>query len=172
MAHCRFYRRDLLGPRQERRLKDTRCTLPARSLGLPHPLLSAFFFFSETVVLQTSNSLTSPFSKRVHLYWWQCCGVAQHCDSHTVSDYRDLMGSKAKRRRKVWSWLQRIRGQCETTLWLLHSSLSPFGLCSLFLSSVCLSLPPLSCLSAISIFTLNPAALTAQESYKCSEWIM
>lgn len=39
-----------------------------RTLSRPPPPSSVCHFFSETVVLQTSNSLTSPFSKRVHLY--------------------------------------------------------------------------------------------------------
>lgn len=41
----------------------------APSLFLP-PTLSLLYY--EIVGLQTSNFLTFPFSKTVHLYWWQC----------------------------------------------------------------------------------------------------
>lgn len=80
-AHCRFCGRDLLGPKQERRLKDTRYFSPHALSASPlslHPspppsicllfvlFCSGFFccFFPETVALQTSHFLTSLFSKR------------------------------------------------------------------------------------------------------------
>lgn len=59
--------------------------------------------------------------------------------------------------------LCRIYGQCETTLRHLRASSLP--LCSLlFLAPVFMSVSPLlPCLSAISVFALNPIALTSQK---------
>lgn len=75
-AHCKFYGRDLLGPKQERRLKDTRYFSPHAFSASPPSLQPSVCFlfcfvlcvllrvFPETVALRTSNSLTSHFSKK------------------------------------------------------------------------------------------------------------
>lgn len=137
--------------------------------------------------LQTSNFLTFPFSKSVHLCWWECS--KEHNTAvvklwfwlhPSIWGYRELMVSdegKEKGTKFITIWhqilLYRIQGQWETILWHLKSSLP---LCSLFSPPLIFmsASPLLSCLSAyfLSVFTLNPTALTCQESYKCSEWIM
>lgn len=90
--------------------------------------------------------------------------------SRPFQDYWELIVSNGEKENgtrlmKIWHhMLHRIHGQRETILCYLKSPLSPFVLCCV---------PPLlSCLSAFSVFTLKPTALTSQESYKCSEWIM
>lgn len=134
------------------------------SLSVSLPLCA----FSDIVGLQTSNFLIFPFSKSVHLYWWQCRGgrntaavkfrfwLYQNTQGYRVSCMPVCTGFK---------------GQCDTILWQLKSSLP---LCSLLLSSLCLFLPCCLVFSEyfLCVFTLNPTALTCQESYKCSEWIM
>lgn len=100
--------------------------------------------YYEIVGLQTSNFLTFPFSKTVHLYWWQCSR------GHSTAVVKLRFRAIARARwwgmeRKVQSSLNltlhdthRIQGQCETILWHLKSSLP---LCSRLLWSLCLFLP-------------------------------
>lgn len=145
MAHCRFYRQDELGHCEK---NDWR----TQSVLSPYPHAIYLFLppsaFSEIVWLQTSNFLTFPFSVSVHLYWWQCSGGHNSAMVKlilTTSEHSGLQRAGGKGwsegvRYKIWhhTLLYRIRGQCETILSHLKSSLP---LCSLLHSSLCLFLP-------------------------------
>lgn len=63
MAHCRFHRRDELGP--------SRKTTEGHKVYSPH-ILSLSLPSSVCFFCRHQISWLFPFSKSVHLYWWQC----------------------------------------------------------------------------------------------------
>lgn len=146
---------------QERRLKDTRCTLPTCSRSLPPSV--CFFLWEECPLILMTMQWGGTTLR------WSNCGFDYF---RTFRDYWDLIVSKGKEEKGT----PRIAVENSGTVWnyFVTSQILSLPLCSLFSPPLIFTSvsPLLSCLSAISVFTLNPTVLTSQESYKCSEWIM
>lgn len=81
VAHCRFHRRYEFDPSEKWRLKDTQLTL-LLSLARKQSHLP----FSSIAAMQTSNSKTSPFPRKVHLRGWQRSSLipAKCCKNRTL----------------------------------------------------------------------------------------
>lgn len=115
-AHCRFYGRDEPSPFKERRLKDTRCTLPTTSVCL----LPSFSFFLECTTAEIKCPDFSHF-QRVSTYTDDNsveCTIVQWSDPDCDYTFEDagLWRDEVHQNLTPHRIYQRLQGQCETGL--------------------------------------------------------